>query len=58
MGFSLYRMATLAVWIMPTELDGPSERKRKAAQALARTNITILVFAIVIFALIVFLIFY
>jgi hypothetical protein len=45
-------------WIMPTDLDGPSERKRKAAQALAQTNIALLVFVLVIFALIFFLIFY
>jgi hypothetical protein len=51
-------MATLAVWIMPTDLDGPSERNRKAAQALARTNITLLAFALIIFALILLLIFY
>jgi hypothetical protein len=56
--FSLNRLATLSVWIMPTELEGPSERKRKAAQAQAQTNKMILAFAIVIFALILFLIFY
>jgi hypothetical protein len=44
--------------IMPTNLDGALERKRKAAQAEARTNKTFLAFVIFSLALLVLLIFY
>ena len=49
--------SALAVF-MPTDLDGALERKRKAAQAEARTNITFLAFVIFTLALLVLLIFY
>jgi hypothetical protein len=43
---------------MPTDLDEVLERKRKAAQAEARTNKTYLAFVIFSLALLVVLIFY
>ena len=44
---------------MPTDLDGPSERKRKAAQAQAQTNFTILlVFGVIGLAILVLVILY